>query len=183
PCLARRRAAVSGERVRVIGVRQSDIPKITRRRKYLARWTISIVAGGVAAGITLAVTRPPALGLDPDAASYLGAAQSLAEGRGYRIPIADWATADSTSALSHFPPGYPTAIALPVAVGMTPMNAARAVNAATAFVDIGVASWLVTSIAGSIAGIVLALALVVMPVFVELHASVLSEPLFLACTM
>ena len=109
-------------------MRQSDIPKITRRRKYLARWTISIVAGGVAAGITLAVTRPPALGLDPDAASYLGAAQSLAEGRGYRIPIADWATADSTSALSHFPPGYPTAIALPVAVGMTPMNAARAVN-------------------------------------------------------
>ena len=154
-----------------------DLPNIPRRRKYLA----ALLAGLAAAVGVWIASAPPGPGLDPDAASYLGAAESVAHGRGYRIPIASWQSADSTSALGHFPPGYPTALALPIALGATPAHAARVVNAAAAFVTIAAAAALVTSVAGMLAGVVLAAALLVMQAVVTVHLSVLSEPLFLAC--
>jgi hypothetical protein len=162
-------------------VSQFDLPKISRSRKALAKWAPALILGAIAAALSFAITAPPGPGLDPDAASYLGAAQSLARGQGYRIPISDWATADSTSALSHFPPGYPTAIAIPITLGLSPLNAARVINAVSVFVDVALAMWLVASIAGMAAGIGLSLALMAMPAFVEVHLSVLSEPLFLCC--
>jgi 4-amino-4-deoxy-L-arabinose transferase-like glycosyltransferase len=131
--------------------------------------------------MAVAITSSPGPGLDPDSASYLGAAESLAKSDGYRIPIADWLTRDSTSALAHFPPGYPTAIALMLRAGLPPMSAARAVNAAAVFVGIALTLWLVASVSGLTAGIAVTLALFAMPAFVEQHLSVLSEPLFLAC--
>lgn len=153
-----------------------DLPNISRRRKYLA----AVVAGLVAAAGVWILSAPPGPGLDPDAASYLGAAESLAQGRGYRIPIADWRSADSTSALAHFPPGYPTVLAAALAAGATPARAARGVNAAAAFVTVAVAAALVTSVTGVLAGLSLAVALLVMHAMVIVHLSVLSEPLFLA---
>jgi len=164
-------------------VRQFDLPKESRRRKPLARWIIALVAGSIAAAIAIEITTPPGPGLDPDSASYLGAAESLAHGRGFRIPIADWLTRDSTSALAHFPPGYPTAIALPCALGVSPITSARIVNAAAAFVDIALLTWLVATDAGLVTAIVLVVAVLVMPAFLEVHLSVLSEPLFLACVV
>ena len=160
---------------------QSDLPNILRNRKVLARWVSAVAAGVTAAVLAIAFTTPPGPGLDPDSASYLGAAQSLAGGRGYRIPIADWSTSDSTAPLSHFPPAYPTALALPIALGARPTNAARAIDAAAGFVDIALVLWLVASISGLGAGVAAVLALFAMPAFVETHLSVLSEPLFLAC--
>ena len=154
-----------------------DLPNIHRRRKYLA----ALLAGLVAAGSVWVASAPPGPGLDPDAASYLGAAVSVAQGRGYRIPIASWRSADSTSALAHFPPGYPTALALPIALGATPTHAARGVNAASAFVTIAAAAALVMGVADMLAGVSLAAALLVMQAVVLVHLSVLSEPLFLAC--
>lgn len=145
-----------------------------------------LAAGLVAAAGVWIFSAPPNPALDPDAASYLGAAESVARGRGYRIPISDWRSADSTSPLAHFPPGYPTVLATPIAVGATPTRAARLVNAAAAFVTIAVAAALVTSVAGLLAGLSLAAALVVMHAMVIVHLSVLSEPLFLAslvCTV
>ena len=154
-----------------------DLPNKTRRRKYLA----AFVAGFVAAAGVWILSAPPGPGLDPDAASYLGAAESLAHGRGYRIPIADWRSADSSSALAHFPPGYPTALAAAIAAGAAPTRAARIVNAAAAFVTVAGAAAVVTSVAGLFAGLALAVALLVMHAVVIVHLSVLSEPLFLAC--
>ena len=154
-----------------------DLPKINRRRKYLAAGVAGLVA---AIGVWI-ISAPPGPGLDPDAASYLSAAESLAGGRGYRILIADWRSADSTTALAHFPPGYPTALAAAIAVGASPANAARIVNAGAAFITVAVAAALVTSVAGLVAGLSLAVALLVMHAMVLIHFSVLSEPLFLAC--
>lgn len=153
-----------------------DLPNIHRRRKSLA----ALVAGLVAVVAVWFLSAPPGPGLDPDAASYLGAAESVARGHGYRIPISDWRSADSTSALAHFPPGYPTVLAAVIAVGATPARAARMVNAAAAFVTITVAAALVIDVAGLVAGLALAAALLVMHAMVIVHLSVLSEPLFLA---
>lgn len=162
-------------------MRQSDLPNILRSRKSLARLVAALIAGILAAALVLAITVPPGPGLDPDSASYLGAAESLASGRGYRIPISDWQQRDSTSALSHFPPGYPTLITLPIIVGAQPKNAARVVNAVAAFIVVALALWLVASVSGLMAGIAVVLALIAMPPLVEVHLSVLSEATFLAC--
>lgn len=156
-----------------------DLPNIPRTRKPLAL-ALALFFGAVAAIGVWLLTVPPGPGLDPDAASYLGAASSVARGHGYRIPIATWSSVDSSAALAHFPPGYPTVIALPVVFGVSSINAARLVNAAAAFASIALATWFVAGVAGPIAAIGLALALLVMHAFVFVHLSVLSEPLFLA---
>lgn len=162
-------------------MRTSGIPKIIRRRKTLTRTIVALAAGLAAAILTLAITRPPGPGLDPDSAAYIGAAESLAHGHGYRIPITSWASADTTAPLAHFPPGYPTALAVSISLGIPTRQAARAVNAAAALVDVGLATWLVALVAGEIAAAILALALLIMPAFEQAHLPVLSEPLFLAC--
>lgn len=164
-------------------MRTSDLPKIIRRRKSLARLALALAAGVVAAILVVVITRAPGPGLDPDSASYLGAARSLARGAGYRVPIAPWPSADSTAPLAHFPPGYPTLLALPTALGMAPLQAARLVNAAAAFVELAVAVALVAIGGGEIAAVVFATALLLMPAFVDAHLPVLSEPLFLACLL
>src|SRR5919201_902751 len=96
---------------------------------------LTALAAGVAAfALVLVVTEPPGPGLDPDAASYLGAAESLARHGTLRIPLASWASPDTTSPLVHFPPGLPIVVALPVALGMPAVQGARLVNEAAAFV-------------------------------------------------
>ena len=157
----------------------SDLPNISRTRKSFAA-SFALLFGVIAAIGVWLLTMPPGPGLDPDSASYLGTATALVRGQGYRIPIASWSSADSTSALGHFPPGYPTAIAVPVALGLSPTNGARLVNAAAAFVSIAVATWFVATVVGLVAAIATALALLVMHAFVLVHLSVLSEPVFLA---
>jgi hypothetical protein len=157
-------------------VTRPDLPNITRRRKSLAAFLLGVTA---ATGVWLC-TAPPGPGLDPDAASYLGAAVSLAHGGGYRVPVTPWPASDTTAPLAHFPPGYSTAIAVPVVFGLTATQGARVVNAVAAFAEIAIAVWLVADAVGLIAGVVLGVVLLVMHALVLVHLSVLSEPLFLA---
>jgi 4-amino-4-deoxy-L-arabinose transferase-like glycosyltransferase len=140
----------------------------------------AVLIGLVAFSGVIEVTEPPGPGLDPDALSYLGAGASLAHGHGLRVPSASWSSNDSTAPLVHFPPGFPATIAVGVAAGATPVNAARFVEATAAAVT-AVAIVLAANLAG---GVIAALAAIgiaaATPAFVMVHASVLSEPLFLA---
>lgn len=162
-------------------MRTSDLPKIIRRRKSLAHLLLASAAGIAAVILVVTITRDPGPGLDPDSASYLGAARALARGDGYRIPISSWSSADSTAPLAHFPPGYPTAIALPIALGAPPLQSARLVNAIAAFAEVALGTGLVAVAAGMVPAAVFAIVLLVMPAFVQGHIPVLSEPVFLAC--
>ena len=47
----------------------------------------------------MVITDPVGPGLDPDAMSYMGAAESVAERGIYQIPAAKWTSADSTAPL------------------------------------------------------------------------------------
>ena len=142
-----------------------------------------MLLGILAFAAVLQITDPPAPGLDPDAASYLGAAESLVDRRGFRVPTADWWNADSTQPLTHFPPGLSTALALPTTLGMTPVQASRLVNALAAFVTVATLVLLVIDATSVAVGAVAGLVVLVMPSMYEVHASVLSEPLFLACAV
>jgi hypothetical protein len=160
---------------------RSTMAMLFRTRRLPPAAVPAALLGIVAFSFVVAITDPPGPGLDPDALSYLGAAESLAGHLEYRIPAAPWPSPDSTQPLAHFPPGYPTALALPVRLGMAPAQSARLVQATAAFVTVATLVLLVGAATTTLAGVMAGVALMAMPALYEVHASVLSEPLFLAC--
>ncbi len=142
---------------------------------------------GLVAGCALAIaagafrfTASPGPGLDPDAMSYLGAARALAADGALRIPMAPWWGDSTTQPLAHFPPGYATVLAAPIALGADARLAARLVQGAAAGIStatVMLALWPAVGAWGAALG---ALAMVLSPAYVLVHLSVLSEPLFLA---
>ena len=135
--------------------------------------------GALAFGIVVTATASPGPGLDPDAMSYLGAAKSLVRSGVYRVPTSSWAASDSSEPLSHFPPGFSTAIAVPVAAGLSPVQSARLLVALAAFCTWTGVVLLVAGAAGTRVGMMTALAALATPALLNVHLSVLSEPLFL----
>jgi hypothetical protein len=143
---------------------------------------VAAMLGIAAFTLVLMVTDPPGPGLDPDAMAYLGAAESVAHGGGYRVPGAGWRSADSTAPLTHFPPGYSTLLAFPIRAGMPSIQAARLIDAGAAGVTVGTVVLLVAAATTLAVGALAGTALLAMPAMEFVHLSVLSEPLFLACT-
>ncbi len=144
------------------------------------RSALAATLGAAAFCLTLAATRPPGPGLDPDSVSYVNAARSLVRFGSLRVPQDDWESPDSTTPLVHFPPGFSAAIAIPHAVGVPPITSARLVEAAAALVTVALTTWLTASAAGMAAGLAAAITIMVTPAIASVHESVLSEPLFLA---
>ncbi len=141
---------------------------------------IAFLTGLCAGWGVLELTEPPGPGLDPDAVSYLGAGISAAHGYGFRIPEGPWNAPDTTSALAHFPPGFPALIATGVRAGLDARNAARFIQAASAAIA-AIAVSLTAGVAGGpLAALTAAVLVLLTPAMIVVHASVLSEPLFLA---
>src|SRR5690242_2732648 len=134
---------------------------------------MAFVAGLLAFWIT-AASGP---GLEPDSMSYAGSAEWLARHGTLAVPTAYWWESDSTSALGSFPPGYPLAIAAPVALGVAPVQAARLVIVGAAMVT----AWALASAAfaagGWLAACLAATLALLAPGVVTQHWIVLSEPL------
>jgi 4-amino-4-deoxy-L-arabinose transferase-like glycosyltransferase len=139
-----------------------------------------LLLGLLAFGGAMAITSGAGPGLDPDSMSYVHAATTLAYGGRLRDVERDWWNADSTMTLAHWPPGYPVVIAGAERIGFGAVQGARFIGAVAAFVTIAVIVWLVGDAAGTGAGVVAALLVMVTPAVVQVHESVLSEPLFIA---
>jgi len=157
-----------------------DATTVWRSSLFAVR-LVALVMASVAFSGVLYMTEPAGPGLQASSASYLGAADALVQGRGLRAPTARWFSPDSESTLTRYPPGYSVALALPVAMGLPPVQAARLVEALAAFVAMAVLLAIVGDAAGAGAAVLMGLALLVTPALVDVHLSVLSEPLFLAC--
>ncbi len=141
---------------------------------------VALAFGAAAFCLALVITGPLGPGLDPDSMSYVSAARSLVQRGQLLVPDDDWQSPDSTTALAHFPPGLPAALAVPVALGMPAEQGARLVNAASAFVTVAVVVWLVSGAVGVPAGVAAGITILVTPAIAMVHESILSEPLFLA---
>ena len=137
-------------------------------------------AAVVAAALVFVSTRAPGPGLDPDSMAYMGAATSLAHNGTLRVPTAEWDRPDSTSSMSLWPPGFPAAIAAPVALGASPVQAARWINVIAAGVTAATIVLIVGVPLGVWAGLVAATAVFATQAVFDTHISVLSEPLFIA---
>jgi hypothetical protein len=154
---------------------ERTIPNISRRNKLL----LAALMGALATAEVLFATRAPGPGLDPDSASYLGAAESLARGAGLTIPTADWTEPEPTSALSHFPPVFSVVIAGGVKVGLAPTQSARIVESIAFGITVAIVMDMVGMTGGNLAGILVVAAVMIARPIVLVHLSVLSEPLFL----
>ncbi len=115
--------------------------------------------------------------------SYLGAAASLVRDGTYRIPTSSWTAADSTAPLAHFPPGFSTAVAVPVAMGFSPVQAGRTVVIACAAIGAAMMFAIVASSAGLMAAAVAVLVVFATPAVLSEYLSVLSEPLYIAAVV
>lgn len=92
-----------------------------------ARWKWSVKLGVLAlcgiVGLLLATRWD--IGVSPDSAIYLGAANNLLAGRGLSVPFGD----SVDSPLTHYPPFYPVLLAVLGWFGLEPMDGARGLNA------------------------------------------------------
>jgi len=93
--------------------------------------------------------------------------------------MADWGDPEPTSALSHFPPGFPVAIATTVKIGLSPTQGARLIETSAFGVTVAILTYVLCSTVGIFSGISIAIALMLARPIILVHLSVLSEPLFL----
>jgi len=131
---------------------------------------------------TLAVlfaTAPRGPGLTPDGMSYLAAAQSFSHGGRLREPFAPWSSPDSTSRLADYPAGFSIALAVPMALGMSPPQAARWLEALSLGLTVGFAVHLLGALAGAWGAVAGCCLLFLMPALADISLLVVSEPLFL----
>ncbi|HEY5219310.1 MAG TPA: hypothetical protein VIJ16_05850, partial [Gemmatimonadaceae bacterium] len=90
-----------------------DATSVWRSSLFAVRLAALVLASAAFSGV-LFVTEPAGPGLEVSSSSYLGGAESLVAGHGFRIPTAAWNSPDSESTLTHYPPGFSAAIAVPV---------------------------------------------------------------------
>jgi hypothetical protein len=143
----------------------------------------ALALGAVAFVLVMLITSGAGPGLDPDAMAYVGAATSLAHHGTLRVPSNSWDADDSTASLTVWPPGFSTAMAVPQKIGLSPVISARIVMSLAAFVSAATLFLLLESAAGPLAAMAGVAVIFATPAIVDVHLSVLSEPLFLACLL
>ena len=145
------------------------------------RLTLGVVAGTIAALLVFAGTRQNAPGASLDGVTYMAAADALVHTGQLRVPFSRWSEPDSTTTLSHWPPGLPLLLALPTAVGVPIVDAARGVLILSAFVTVLALVLLTYRIAGMPAAVIASVLVIASPDLARLHTNVWSEPPFLIC--
>jgi hypothetical protein len=148
-----------------------------RIRLSLAAGLLALVAAAVAFESPESAT----WAASGDVMFYLGTAETLAHGGGYRTPMGHWEdpVADSLTITSHYPPGFVLALAAPIALGLPPETAARLVRAAGFAATVILATIIVAVVAGFPAGVLAGLFVLLSPFVVFVHTILFSEPLFL----
>ena len=118
---------------------------------------------------------PEGLGLSDDSIAYIAGARSLLAGHGYREA---WLA--SNNLMTHFPPGFSSALAVIGLFGLDPLRGARFLNAilfgfSTAL--LGILGWRMTR--SLVAGLVLAALFVLNGSLLQVYTTAMSEPLFI----
>jgi hypothetical protein len=150
-----------------------------RRHERRAFFAALAVLAALGAGVLLYST-PQGLGLNDDSIAYIAGARSLLAGQGYREI---WIV--SAGPVTHFPPGFPGALALTgLLTGLDPLRGARLLNALLFGLNIFLSGWLARRMTGSPAfGLLGAAFFLLTPSLLRLHANAMSEPLFVFFTL
>jgi 4-amino-4-deoxy-L-arabinose transferase-like glycosyltransferase len=139
---------------------------------------ISIVMLAVlaATGVVLILAATPeGMGLSDDSIAYIAGARSILAGHGYREA---WLA--SNGPMTHFPPVFPSALAFLGLFGLDPLRGVRFLNALLFGLNtalMGILGWRMTR--SLVAGLGLALLFLLNGSLLQVHATALSEPLFI----
>ncbi|HQU36493.1 MAG TPA: phospholipid carrier-dependent glycosyltransferase [Anaerolineales bacterium] len=130
----------------------------------------------VVAGTFLALrATPEGLGLSDDSIAYIAGARSLLAGDGYREA---WLATNGY--VTHFPPGFPSALTFLGWFGLDPLRGARFLNAILFGLNAGLVGILVWRTTPSLtAGLIAAGLFVLNGEMLQVHAVAMSEPLFI----
>ena len=117
---------------------------------------------------------PEGLGLSDDLIAYIAGARSLLAGHGYREA---WLM--SSNPMTHFPPGFSSALAVIGLFGLDPLRGSRFLNALLfgfGTTLLGILGWRMTK--SLVAGLVLAALFVLNGSVLQVYTTAMSEPLF-----
>jgi hypothetical protein len=144
-------------------------------------WIWAAVGGlCLAAAWSVVYTTPWGTGTGWDQAMYIGAARNLLAGKGLTIA---WST-DVGKPLTHFPPLFPSVLALLGVTGSDPWDAARYLNVVLRGVDLFVVALMAVWASGSRWSALVAAFLMFTSVHMEfVHGSAWSDPLFLVLVL
>src|SRR5262245_27880051 len=118
---------------------------------------------------------PEGLGLSDDSIAYIAGARSVLAGNGYREA---WLA--SNGPVTHFPPGFSSALTFLGLFGLDPLRGARFLNALLFGLNAGLLGILAWRMTPSItAGLVLAGIFLMSGEMLQIHAVAMSEPLFI----
>ncbi len=134
----------------------------------------------VAGGWLLFYATPQGLGLNDDSIAYIAGARSLLSGQGYREI---WLI--SAGPVTHFPPGFPSALAFfSLVTGIDPLRAARLLNGLLFGLNTFLMGWLALRMTKSrIIGLLTALLFMLTPSLLRIHSNAMSEPLYVFFTL
>jgi len=140
----------------------------------LASLLTLILLAGIGTFLVLRAT-PEGLHLSDDSVAYIAGARSLLAGEGYR---AAWL--ESNRPVTHFPPGFSSALAFIGLFGLDPLRGARFLNALLFGFNAALLGILVWRMTPSLtAGLIAAALFVASGDLLQVHAAAMSEPLFI----
>ncbi len=136
---------------------------------------LSLFLIAVAGTFLVLKATPEGMGLTDDSIAYIAGARSMLAGNGYRE-----AWLHSNGPVTHFPPGFSSALAFFGLFGLDPLRGTRFVNALLFGMNAGLLGILVWRMTPSLlAGLVIALLFVGNGELLQVHTVAMSEPLFI----
>jgi hypothetical protein len=145
-------------------------PVVAERASSAFVIATAMLVAALASWALLAAT-PFGLGMTPDSVQYLQSARSLSDGRG----LVEFS--------SHWPPGYPIAIASATAIGGDAFASSRWLNVAALVASLVLLAALARQCRWPVLAIAALLALSLRPGFLHVHYLMWSEPLFVALVL
>lgn len=131
--------------------------------------------------IAVSVVTQLGIGVSPDSTVYLGVANSLADGKGLRVPLGD----RPGERLTHYPPLYPAVLSIPKILGLDLLAGARWINLTLFFANIVLVGLILCTLLPENFWLPLGGAFFtsISLTILNIHAMAWSEPLFVFCIL
>lgn len=149
----------------------------TGMKPWISReWPLlMIILLSIGTAVFIWYSTPNGVGVDYDSLFYLDAAQNLKQGHGiYWI-----GSGGELKPLTHYPPGYPVVLSIPMLLGLDKVQSAQLIASLLFGINVFLMGFLLYNVSGSRIASLLGMVVICMSqIILRLHLLVMSEPLF-----